>query len=84
MSGPTGLDELVTKIDRDGTRRAFAEQLEVSESYLSELLSGSKSFSRLPVAKMMKISALSGIPIERLMSGATAQAPVHKKRAARR
>lgn len=61
-----GLSELAKKIDEAGTRGEFAERAKISESYLSNILSGRQSFARVPVETAMRISAESGISIERL------------------
>lgn len=61
-----GLTELARKIDEAGTRAEFAEKANISESYLSNILSGRQSFSRIPVETAMRISAESGMSIERL------------------
>jgi transcriptional regulator with XRE-family HTH domain len=85
MSGLSGLDELSIKIDRDGTRRSFAEKLKISENYLSQILSGTRPFARLPVATALKISELSGISIERLNNSSNPSgSSIQKKRAAHR
>ena len=85
MDRSKGLPELATKIDSTGTRRAFAESIEISESYLSQLLSGHRSISKLPVDKLLKISSLSGFSIERL-TGISSQreSTPDRKRAGRR
>lgn len=62
----TGLDELVQVIDKAGSRAEFAEKAKISESYLSNILSGRQAFTRVPVETAMRISAAAGIPIERL------------------
>jgi transcriptional regulator with XRE-family HTH domain len=61
-----GLLELAKHIDEIGTRAEFAEKVKISESYLSNLLSGRHPFARVPVETAMRISAESGIPIERI------------------
>lgn len=61
-----GLQELAKRIDERGTRGDFAGKVKISESYLSNILAGRQSFSRVPVETAMRISAESGIPIERL------------------
>lgn len=68
-----GLTELARKIDEIGTRSDFAKKIDISESYLSNLLSGRHPFTRVPVATAMRISAESGIPIERLAGAEPAQ-----------
>lgn len=61
-----GLQELAKVIDGKGTRREFAELAHLSESYLSDILSGKRPFNRVPVSTAMRISELSGISIEKL------------------
>jgi transcriptional regulator with XRE-family HTH domain len=62
----SGLTELAQKIDAAGSRAEFAEKAKISESYLSNILSGRQSFSRVPVETAMRISEASGLSIERL------------------
>ncbi len=61
-----GLQKLASVIDGQGTRREFAELAHLSESYLSDILSGKRPFNRVPVSTAIRISELSGISIERL------------------
>jgi len=61
-----GLVELARRIDEVGTRADFAEKAKISESYLSNIISGRQPFSRVPVETAMRISRESGISIEQL------------------
>jgi transcriptional regulator with XRE-family HTH domain len=62
-----GLAELARTIDKAGTRAEFAEKAKISEPYLSNILSGRKSFTRIPVETAMRISAASGMTMEQLV-----------------
>lgn len=66
-----GLQELAKTIDERGSRGEFAEKAKISESYLSNIINGRQPFSRVPVETAMRISAESGIPIERLAGKST-------------
>lgn len=78
----TGLEELATKIDAEGTRRAYAEKLGISENYLSQLLNGDRPFSRVPVSLALKISQTAEISIERLAGAKQIAAMPTARRAA--
>lgn len=69
----TGIEELAKAIDEAGSRAAFAERAEISESYLSNILSGRKPFARVPVETAVRIAEAAGISVERL--AATEDAP---------
>lgn len=61
------LDELARSIDkRVGSRADFAKAVGIGQAYLSQILSGKRPLSRLPMSTGQKISHLSGIPMERL------------------
>lgn len=66
MADLTGLQELAAKIGEQGSNAQFAENIGISEPYLSMILSGARPFSRVPVETAIKISQQSGIAIERL------------------
>ena len=85
--GPSseGLHELNAVIDANWTRGGFADEAGISEPYLSQILSGARPFSRVPVGTAMKISKLSGISIDRLAGMPIVQraAPPDRRRAGR-
>jgi transcriptional regulator with XRE-family HTH domain len=61
------LTELRRAIDaRQGTRADFAKTIGIGQVYLSQILSGRRSFSRLPIETGRKISEVSGISLDRL------------------
>jgi len=73
----TVLDELAQSIDRrPGKRADFAKAVGIGQAYLSQILSGKRPLSRLPLGTAHKLSQASGIPVERLASEASAAAPL--------
>ena len=62
----TGLQELKRKIDARGTQAVCAEILGIGESYLSQILSGARPFSRVPVAIALKLSDYADMTIEQI------------------
>jgi hypothetical protein len=61
------LAELRDAIDRrPGTRADFARAADIGQAYLSQILSGKRPLSRLPLETGRKISELSGISLDRL------------------
>jgi transcriptional regulator with XRE-family HTH domain len=60
-------DELARTIDaRPGRRSAFAKDVGISQVYLSQILTGKRPLSRLPISTGRKISEVSGISLDRL------------------
>lgn len=65
----TAIEELAWAIDHKmRTRREFAKSVGIGDAYLSQILSGVRPLSRLPLATAFKISQAAGLPIEWLMS----------------
>lgn len=65
----TILGELKRAIDqRPGTRADFAKAVGIGQVYLSQILSGKRPISRLPIETGRKISEVSGISLDRLAS----------------
>jgi len=69
------LDELARSIDRrPGKRADFAREVGIGQAYLSQILSGKRPLSRLPMGTVRKFSKASGIPLERLAAQDDAEA----------
>jgi transcriptional regulator with XRE-family HTH domain len=60
------LCELKEEIDANGGRAEFARAVGIKKAYLSLILSGKRSLSRLPIETGRKISEFTGIPLDRL------------------
>lgn len=72
----TVLDELAQVIaKRPGSRADFAKAVGIGQVYLSQILTGKRPLSRLPMQTGLKISQVSGIPMERLSGEAPTLAP---------
>lgn len=71
------LDELRQSIDaRPGKRADFAKEVGIGQVYLSQILSGKRPLSRLPLGTAHKLSQASGIPVERLATAESEAAEV--------
>lgn len=66
-SADTILGELARAIEtREGGRAEFARAVGIGQVYLSQILSGKRPLQRLPLSTARKISAVSGVPLDRL------------------
>ena len=76
----SGATLLRTWLNRSGhTQQAFSDKLGIHEAYVSFLVNGKRS-PGLHLA--VKISRLTGIPVESWMSLRADKAPIHAKRSA--
>jgi transcriptional regulator with XRE-family HTH domain len=81
MDGKSDLAELTRRIDERGKRVEFAEKVGISESYLSNILSGNAPLDRIPVGTVKKICEQVGMSIDAL---AYPERAAPKRQAARR
>jgi transcriptional regulator with XRE-family HTH domain len=62
----TILEELTLIINRRGSKGDFAAEVGISQAYLSQILAGRRPLWRLPLSTAKKLSAASGISIDRM------------------
>lgn len=79
MTSAATLDVLCRAIDAQGSRAEFARKIEMSDNYLSMILSGDRPLDRLPLETVKRISDAADIPLDTLAG----KQPTRKKVGAR-